>query len=82
MTDETIRVIEIAFLVISRLERLSADSIWSHRASGVRGAMLKSIDLLQTDNSQEDSYKELARLKLSIDYGFYMLEKAARELIE
>lgn len=30
-----------------RLERLSADSHWAHRASGLRGALLRSLDELE-----------------------------------
>ena len=36
--------IDQALLLISRLERLSADSYWAHRASGLRGALLRSLD--------------------------------------
>ncbi len=76
--------LELAAALVSRLERLSADSIWAHRASGVRGALLKSIDNLQT-SQPEDSDElrtEIQRLAQSTTYGYWVLEKAARELIE
>ncbi len=31
-------------LLLSRLERISVDSYWAHRASGLRGALLKMTD--------------------------------------
>ena len=33
--------VDLARQLASRLERLSADSVWAHRASGVRGALLR-----------------------------------------
>jgi len=35
-TDQT----QLIRLLLSRLERVSVDSYWAHRASGVRGALL------------------------------------------
>jgi hypothetical protein len=34
----------LAPLLIERLERLSADSPWAHRASGLRRALLRSLE--------------------------------------
>jgi hypothetical protein len=31
-------------LLLARLERISADSIWAHRASGVRGSLLRLLE--------------------------------------
>lgn len=31
-------------ILTDRLERISADSVWAHRASGVRGALLRILD--------------------------------------
>jgi hypothetical protein len=31
-------------MLSERLERISADSIWAHRASGVRGSLLRILD--------------------------------------
>jgi len=38
-------------LLLSRLERVSADSYWAHRASGIRGSLLKALDGLETGTS-------------------------------
>ena len=72
--------VEQAYLLISRLERLSADSIWAHRASGVRGALIRSIDRFEMARPAE---KEAAArsLQANVDYGFFLLENAAREML-
>jgi len=76
--------IQNAILLASRLERLSADSIWAHRASGVRGALLKAIEEVETPDSTQinASHIQLTRLESIVKWGYYLLEKAARELIE
>jgi len=68
--------IALARILVYRLERLSADSIWAHRASGVRGSLLKSIARVE-DN---DHHEESEHLDLIIRQGFQILENAAREL--
>ncbi|MES0360401.1 MAG: hypothetical protein ABUK20_05750 [Anaerolineales bacterium] len=62
---------ELARVLIARLERLSADSYWAHRASGVRGSLLRWV---------EDDRRDVKRGKDLIKYGFDVLEKAAREI--
>lgn len=57
-------------MLVTRLERLSADSYWAHQASGVRGSLLRVIDSGQADSSQ---------VNLLVEKGFEFLEKAARE---
>ena len=57
-------------MLISRLERLSADSYWAHQASGVRGSLLKLIDSRDL-NSEGGEYL--------VERGFELLEKAAKE---
>lgn len=61
---------EKARWVLAMLERLSADSMYAHKASGLRGSILR---LLETGYDEED----LLRL---IEAGFSILEKAAGEL--
>ena len=63
--------------LLSRLERISADSHWTHRASGVCGALLRVTEKLEND--VPISQPELKRLS---DLGFYLLEKAAKEKIK
>ncbi len=79
MPNQADSLIDQTYLLISRLERLSADSIWAHRASGVRGALLKSLTALE-ENPYDTS--TLARLEINFTWGYWLLEKAARELIE
>ncbi|RMF48983.1 MAG: hypothetical protein D6755_03010 [Anaerolineae bacterium] len=43
----TINTLSRAALLIYRLERLSADSPWAHRAGGLKVALLRQIDALQ-----------------------------------
>ena len=64
----------VSFLLLERLERISADSIWAHQASGVRGSLLKLVQQLEIDPQAEPP--EMMRL---VSYGFHILEKAARE---
>jgi hypothetical protein len=72
-------LIEQAVLLSSRLERLSADSLWAHRASGVRGALLKSLDIFGSDDFT-DHPAEVEWLRRLVIYGFRLLENAAKEL--
>ena len=66
-------LLNLANMLAARLGRLSADSTWARRASGVRGALLKAIDEAEAG---EDNSLQLDRL---VHYGFELLEKAARE---
>lgn len=65
---------ELLRLLVSRLERLSADSRWSHRASGLRGNMLKVLE------EAEMGTVPRRRLDRLIDRGFEILREAAREI--
>jgi hypothetical protein len=38
-------------MLLKRLERVSADSYWAHRASGVRGSLLKSLERAEQGES-------------------------------
>ena len=73
-----------ARMVVYRLERVSADSIWAHRSSGLRGGLLRWIDQMETGREISTQQKEagLEQLETLIAVGFEMLEKAAREKIE
>ena len=62
--------------LLARLERISADSVVAHRASGVRGAMLRVLERL--DAGDEVSGDEMSRL---IESGYILLQKAAEERI-
>ena len=61
-------------MLIGRLEHIPADSIWAHRASGVRGSLLKMIESLECGEMIDPSaYEKLYNL------GFRILEAAAKE---
>lgn len=59
-------------LLLDRLERISVDSHWAHRASGVRGSLLGMLERLENGQPLEDPAATLA-------YAFKILERAARE---
>ena len=61
-------------MLLARLERISADSYWAHRASGVRGALLRVLEKLE--NGRPVSGSELKRL---VDLGFRILENDSME---
>jgi hypothetical protein len=63
-------------LLIARLERISADSFWAHRASGVKGSLLRMLE--KSENGQLIHKSELKRM---MDLGFFILGKAAKEKI-
>jgi len=43
--------LQLIRMLTDRLERISADSVWAHRASGVRGALLRALDQLQNEET-------------------------------
>jgi hypothetical protein len=63
-------------LLLARLERISADSFWAHRASGVRGSLARMIDKIEAGEQVPAS-----DLKRMIELGFKILERAAREKV-
>jgi hypothetical protein len=75
-------LLETAQLLIYRLERISADSIWARRSSGHRGAMLKWVEDFekrgQTKEIDADSI-DLLTIENLIRTGYEFLENAARE---
>ena len=66
--------LELIRLLLARLERISVDSYWAHRASGVRGSLLRALEKLETGHPFQKS-----RLDALIANGFDILEKAAIE---
>jgi hypothetical protein len=57
------------------LERLSVDSLWTRRASGLRRNILKVLE-------EMDAGREVSRdrIKLLLDSGFEILRRAAKEI--
>lgn len=68
--------IQAGRLLAARLERLSADSHWAHRASGLRGALLRCLDELE--NQPKMNPQTAARLDELVHRGELILIKAAR----
>jgi hypothetical protein len=66
--------IQLVRLLLTRLERVSVDSYWAHRASGVRGGMLRALEKIEAGQAVDES-----ALKRLMDKGFQILEQAARE---
>jgi hypothetical protein len=66
--------IELLRLLASRLERLSVDSRWARRASGLRGNIIKVLEeaARQTVSSE--------RVDLLINRSFEILRAAAKEI--
>lgn len=81
--DDLNRRHDLSRLLIFRLERLSADSYWAHRASGIRGSLLRSLDQIESGqnlNQTADKILKLEHLDQLIKDGFEILEKATREI--
>ena len=73
--------LELARMVVQRLERLSADSAWAHVSSGYRGALIKHLDWLERLPQVESvGPDQVARLDFLIDKGLDLLAKAAYEI--
>jgi hypothetical protein len=69
-------LITATLMLIERLERISADSIWAHRASGLRGSLLRGLELVK----QEGQESEIEILSAVVEQGYHLLEEAAREI--
>jgi hypothetical protein len=67
--------IDLLRLLASRLERLSVDSHWARRASGLRGNIIKIIE--QVDSGVPIS---MGRLDLLTDTAFDILRRAAEDI--
>ena len=67
--------IELLRLLANRLERLSVDSLWARRASGLRGNIIKVLE--EFDSGQD---VEAARLNPLIERAFDVLRHAAQEI--
>ena len=63
-------------MLLPRLERISVDSYWAHRASGVRGALTKILDHLETGQATDPE-----SVKTNILIGFEILKEAAQEYL-
>ena len=71
--NSTQRLQEIHQL-IARLERLSADSAWTHRASGLRGELLRALEYIEAGDSPPPELEQRQQA------AFELLVRAAREI--
>lgn len=62
--------------MLTRLERISVDSYWAHRASGVRGALTKILGQIEMGEPVDP-----ASLQTNLRVGFEVLKKAAEEYL-
>jgi len=59
--------LKLISMLADRLERISVDSIWAHRASGVRGALLRALDQLQNgDKPDANVFSQTISVALNI----------------
>ena len=66
--------LDLLRLLTSRLERLSVDSRWARRASGLRGNIVKVLEEAETGAVASE------RLNLLINRSFEILRAAAGEI--
>jgi hypothetical protein len=65
--------LQLVRMLSERLERISADSIWAHRASGVRGSLLRLLD--EGEKGHETDSKAVSMVIAS---ALYILTQAAK----
>ncbi len=73
ITPNRILAMNEARLLVQRLERLSADSSWARRASGVRGGLLRALASLEDGTHP-------AGLEGLLERARHILIQAAREI--
>jgi hypothetical protein len=71
MEDQALSNEGLTRLLLERLEHISADSVLAHKASGVRGALIRCLEA--EDLAQSN------RLASLLEHGFSILEAAAKE---
>lgn len=66
--------IETLRQIITRLERLSVDSTWSHQAAGLRGSLLAALTDIETGHEPPPDLPQW------IDLSFTILVMAAHDI--
>ena len=61
-------------MLTERLERISVDSVWAHRASGVRGSLLRLLD-----EGEKGHQPDPKTVSLVVTTAMYILTQAARQ---
>ena len=69
---------QLAKILLSRLEKISADSSWAHQSSGIRASIAKILSQEEVSLNSSAARNLEGLLKL----GFEILEKAAGEIPE
>ena len=64
---------EMIQLLLTRLARISADSPWAYKASGLRGSLMRCLDELEAGAAPAPE-----RLNALLAHGFEILEKVAQ----
>ena len=64
----------LVHMLLPRLERISVDSYWAHRASGVRGALVRMLAEMEMGVAPDP-----VALEKNILIGFEILRQAAEE---
>jgi len=77
--DEDTWLLNQAWLLASRLEKLPADSIWARRSSGVRGNLLRELEFARAAGNPELNKTQREQLLSLLEIGFDYLERGARE---
>jgi len=67
--------VELLSMLARRLERLSVDSVWARRASGLRGSLIKALAAAEAGDPPTAGH-----LDMLIERSFEILSKAAREI--
>jgi len=81
--DDPQKVVVQAARLIHHLERISADSPYAHRSSGVRGTLLKELAKIEDQDRQmhgEDAAAGQERLQQMVEMGSGILLLAAKEI--
>lgn len=72
--------------LLDRLERISADSSFAHRSSGLRGSLLRWLDQTNTSPStsqgqEKQNAGDLLRLRSLLAASYEILEEAAKDIV-
>ena len=65
---------KLIHLLLARLEHISVDSYWAHRASGVRGALVRLLAQMEVGETIDP-----VSLQANLVIGFEILKRAAEE---
>ena len=75
-------MVDTAKFLVARLERLSADSFWAHRASGLRGSLLRSLEAVEEPGAANpvEMAVRMQFLTARVEQAYVILANAAREI--